>query len=378
MERVISTRLKALCEERGVFSNCQSGFRTGRSTYDHLFRLTEHCLNVIKGRDSTLAVFLDIQKAFDSVWHDGIRYRLHEIDVPTRILRWTSSFLTSRTMRATIKGTTSGSFTPAAGVPQGSVISPLLYIIYVRDMIPPETVVMSPAQFADDTALWANKSRATTARDNLQSGLDHIYAWCMKWRLVINPGKTQLVRFGLQINPPADVVANPLRYGQTQLQLQPTAKFLGVKFDSKMTLGQHCRDLRKRAMGPALLLRAFHSASWSIPTRSLMIIYKTHILPIMTYGSIATITCGKTNLNQLQTVQNTALRRIYNFPNGVRSDLTHHLSGLDTVPNRLLYLARRYYNKVQNKDFVNHQKRLRRFRQHGRIHVTTPIDILDP
>lgn len=333
-----------------------------------------------KGKE-TLAIFLDIQKAFDKVWHNGLRYRLHELGLPARILRWLSNFLSNRQLRAKVNHCLSNPFTADAGVPQGSVLSPLLYIIFARDMVPEESRRLAVAQFADDTSMWSTWWRHNP-RPELQRGLNYIHKWCMKWRLVVNPAKSQLVCFSRKrdINDRMFNRGNaPLKYGNTPIELSNSAKFLGVVFDNKLSLRDNCKAVRKRTFPMALLLRAFHGRNWSVPTQSLLLIYKTHILPVLTYGSISTISALPQWRQQLQIVQNMALRCILNQPVGICSRALHIMANIKTVDESLLYYAQRYYDKkARNSPLLEHQRAFRNYYQADNSpNWQSPITILE-
>lgn len=371
MERVLAARIRQKCEQDMLFLESQAGFRKGRSTEDHLFKLAQHCMDIIKAKKETLAVFLDIQKAFDSVWHNGLRMRLVSTDLPLRTVRWISNFLSNRKYRTRINGCLSEEFSSEAGVPQGSVISPLLYIIYVRDLVPTESAALSVAQYADDTALWANGSVNRPPSLVLQRGLDHVYQWCCKWRLVVNPGKTKVVNFTRRHRDRNIIV----RYGPDQLEINGSVKFLGIMFDSRVNLSAHITTIRQKAMPMALLLRAFRGRTWSVPIKSLLMLYKMHIRSIMTYGAAALLCASDFQLAKLQLVQNAALRKILNLPPGTNTTGTQTLLGLESVKQRLLRLNRSYYKRNQDKAFLKRQVWVHNYYHRPGTNNPTPLEI---
>ena len=149
-EQVIEKRLRKHLEDNGFFGKYQSGFRKSKSTNDHLFGLSQTIMESFNWGEHVMAAFLDVEKAFDNVWHNGLRYTIYQLDLPTKLCRWLSDFLVVRIIQVKIEGFLSPEVYPKAGVPQGSNLSPLLFLIYVNDMQNPTHYQTNKSQFADD------------------------------------------------------------------------------------------------------------------------------------------------------------------------------------------------------------------------------------
>ena len=173
-EWVIEKRLRKHLEDNGFFSKYQSGFRKSKSTNDHLFRLSQTIMETFNRGEHVIVAFLDVKKAFSNAWHNGLRYKIYQLDLPTKLCRWLSDFLVGRVIQVKIEGFLSQHIYPKAGVPQGTNLSPLLFLIYVNDMPNPSHHQTDKSQFADDASQWALSKTIDLAAEYLQRDLDKL------------------------------------------------------------------------------------------------------------------------------------------------------------------------------------------------------------
>ena len=190
-KRVIEQRLRSHLKDIGFINKHQSDFRRAKSADDHLFRLSQSIMESFNRGEHVVAAFLYVEKASDNVSHNGLRYKIFHLGPPTKMTRWLSDFLVGRLIQVNVNSSLSNQINPKAGVPQGSVLSPLLFLIYVNDLPPPHHKQNSLSQFADDTAQLAFGLNVKFAANLLQQDLLKLAMWCAKWRIKLNPKKNQ-------------------------------------------------------------------------------------------------------------------------------------------------------------------------------------------
>ena len=304
-ERIVASRFSAFLEKVDYFDENQAGFRKKRSTVDQLFKLSQSVSTALKKHKKAVGVFLDVEKAFDAVWLEGLKYKLGrpEIGIPTKMIRLLSSFLTNRHLRVHQNSAISNKIELKAGTPQGSALSPLLFIFYVNDTPkPPPGVLIS--KFADDMAAWAIQKQEKRAEKLIQKHLDSLSEWCNKWKIKLNPSKTQVGLF-TNSNNTKEITLN---LGRVPLTVSNEIKFLGLTFDRKLTWRHHIDNVRHKMWLNINAIKAISGRNLGMQSKTLIHLYKMWIRPIALYGATAYYSAAKTHLNKIQVIQNSALR----------------------------------------------------------------------
>ena len=220
------------------FSDFQYGFRSFRSIADLLTVVSDRIARAFNRSGATRAVALDISKAFDRVWHAGLLHKLKSYGISGQIFGLISSFLSNRQLRVVLDGKSSQEYPVNAGVPQGSILGPTLFLLYINDL--PDNVICNIAIYADDTTLYSNCDQAS---DLWQSDLRDTLDWGRRWLVDFNAGKTQLVSFDRSKNTGAIDV----KMDGSVLEEKTSFKMLGLNFSSKLDWGSYIVSIAKTA-----------------------------------------------------------------------------------------------------------------------------------
>ena len=194
MEKVINTTLMNHLEKKRLLSRHQFGFRTGLSAADLLAHLSHQWLSCMNTGGAVRTLAVDIAGAFDKVSHLGVLHKLHSYGIAGTLHQWMTSYLTDRNLQVVAGGATFSRFPVTAGVPQGSILGPTLFLVYVNDaadILPPGAV---PATYAYDTTLYVlipSVNHAATSCNTLQTGMDALAEWGTPWRIQLEPSKSQ-------------------------------------------------------------------------------------------------------------------------------------------------------------------------------------------
>ena len=240
MERMIANRLKWYLDKIKLLSDAQCGFRTDRSTKDCLMKLHDDLYKSIANKRFSVAIFLDIEKAYDLVWRKGLLYKLSELGIKGNILAWLTSFLSSRSFKFRVCSTLYVKTFLENGVPQGSVLSPLLFSIMINDL--PKDIRSNINIFADDICIWESSLNLQEVIANLQSSLDKISTWCKSWGFRITSEKSAAMVFTRRRNfPPVRLKVNDIT-----IPMKEEYKYIGIILDTKLSFNAHSKMVEKK------------------------------------------------------------------------------------------------------------------------------------
>ena len=311
MSLIVKCRLTDHLEKSGFIA---PGFRSGHSTYDQIYRLRKDIHTSLNSRKVLPVLFLDIVKAFDRVPHDRLLFKLHRFaGISGKAWGWIRAFLTDRKFFVTSNGTKSDPVFARAGVPQGTVLAPLFFLIYINDLIPPallSSACVNAAMFADDVCVWPSLSvtRLKSQYNCLRKFLKHCTEWSEVWGLEFSVDKTQIVLFNRKRNSIVKPL-HPLCLTGRAVSFASSYKYLGVLMDENGSFSTHCTQLITKAKLTAFqIARIFRRNKAPTPTIALNLI-KAILIPQICYGFHFIITPTKKLISSLTQVMALALRR---------------------------------------------------------------------
>lgn len=305
-ERLITTRLAWYLEKEKIFNRNQSAYRKNRCTIDHLIRLQDSINKSINTNRHTIAIFFDFSKAFDMIWKNGLLHKLQKLGISGRMEKWIEDFLTDRKLKVKLNNIFSQEYPLENGTPQGSVISPLLFLIMMNDYPDPEDTSINTSIFADDSAIWRTGTDVQHTTASLNLHVQKICQWCDTWGFKINELKTVAMIFTRSKKLINSTV--PIAINGTIIKTVKSFKFLGLTFDQQLNWTQHVENVINKTKSKINLLRALTGHHWGANKQTLLRIYRTLIRPKLEYGIEAITTLSKSSLSKLQSVQNTCLR----------------------------------------------------------------------
>ena len=300
LEHIITSTIMGHLEKHNILTDAQHGFRKHRSCESQLITTIQDLAKSVDDRGQTDVVLLDFSKAFDKVPHKRLMQKLQYFGVRGNIHRWISDFLHERTQTVVLENSRSKTAPVQSGVPQGSVLGPLLFLLYINDL--PDYIHNNSTVrlFADDCVLYRpiNTSEDTT---KLQEDLEALQLWEKDWLMEFHPQKCQVLHITNKKNP----LKQPYNIHGHVLEIVETAKYLGVNIHNRLNWNYHINQVAKKANNTrAFLQRNLHQC----PRKTKDLCYKTLVRPLMEYGCVIWDPYTASNIQALEMVQRRSAR----------------------------------------------------------------------
>ena len=255
MEHIIASNLVNHFTINNILYDLQHGFREKRSCETPLLMLVDELARNIQHGKQTDLILPDFSKAFDKVSHNKLIYKLHQLGVWGRNLAWIRGFLSDRSQRVVVDGEFSSSIPVTSGIPQGSVLGPILFLAYINDL--PEQVKSQVRLFADETVVYITMDKQDSPAV-LQGVLKQLELWETLWDMEFNPGKCQVIHVTTSRYP---LRTDYVLHGQV-LETTTSARYLGVDISDNLNWSDH----KNRVTSKGQQLSRLHSAQQTDPT----------------------------------------------------------------------------------------------------------------
>jgi len=324
---------------RGILRDEQFGFRPKHSTALQLARLVHRITRNFNEKRLTGAVFLDVAKAFDTVWVDGLLYKLIILNYSSYIFKTVSSYLKGRTFEASFQTATSTSRCMRAGVAQGGIVSPVLFSLYVNDMPSPSRHV-ELALYANDTAVIATSRQPTLLVKYLEAYLSSLERWLSEWKIGINVSKSSAILFakaGRRIPKSRTVQL----FGEP-IEWVDKTRYLGVTLDKRLTWSKHIAQVRKKAAQRLGTLGSLLNRRSGLSIRNGVLLYKQLIRPMMDYACPVWRSAAHSHIKKLQVLQSKCLRIATNAPWYIGNRQNHDVLGVPYFFDHIRCLTERF------------------------------------
>ena len=317
LERIIYTRLINFLQINDIFSNFQFGFRKKHSTSHALLTFIEKVTQAIDNHSHMLGIFLDFSKAFDTIDHKILLKKVYNYGIRGKALEWFRSYLSDRQQYVCVNDAKSNTLNIECGVPQGSILGPLLFIIYMNDFHRSSSI-LSFILFADDSNLFFSHPDPHALLNTVNAELINVTEWIKANKLSLNLLKTKYMLFSNTIETlPGNII-----FDETPLEKVNLIKFLGVYVDNKLSWKDHitttCKTISRN-------IGVINKLKYVLPSSVLLMLYSSLILPYLNYGILVWGNTHQVLLEKLLLLQKKSMRIIFNLhPRTHTDDLFFH------------------------------------------------------
>ena len=304
LEKLFNLRLEQFLISNEILSNCQYGFRSCMSTLHAALELIESISTAVDNKKHCAGVFIDLKKAFDTVNHDLLVKKLFFYGIRGTANAWLNNYLTNRNQYVIADDHSSGMRLITCGVPQGSVLGPVLFLLYINDICNVSNLLKF-VLFADDTNIFCSSTSLHDLQDTINRELDKLFVWFSVNRLSLNLGKTNYMLF--RSRPPDNELA--LKINNVVLPRVAATKFLGIIIDDKLSWKPHIQSVKSKLSS---VLSIMYKASKLINTTGMYTLYCSLFHPYLSYCNEIWGNTYTSNVKCLFTLQKKAIRLICN------------------------------------------------------------------
>ena len=322
LEKLLFSHIYEFLRKNKIIAPNQSGFTPGDSALMQISHIVDQVTKLLDRGHEVIALFLDLAKAFDVVWRKGLLFKLNRVGIRDsencRLLSWFNSYLSERYQCVVLNGKSSSFMINNSGVPQGSVLGPLLFLIYINDLV--HGLKCKSFLFADDTSLFKSGESLYECTEDLNSDLETINRWAKKWKIKINASKTE----GLIISKKGTQYATPnIKLDGCIVDFVKDHKHVGIWLNTKFDWKTHINKLGEKANKRMGIMRKF---KYKLPRHALNQCYLSYVRPLMEYGGSLIAGQDDQDLKVLDNIQIEAMHIV----TGAKRRTSHELLKNDT------------------------------------------------
>ena len=303
LEKIIHSQITYYLDVNNILSDNQYGFRKERSTSFAIFEVLKNLYENWNENNFSGCVFIDFSRAFDSIDHTILAKKLELYGFDENSLKFMSNYMSNRVQRTTVNGHTSPPAQVTYGTAQGSILGPLIFILYVNDVFKSLNANTSIYMYADDTLLVCKAKNATDVTEKAQKALDEIVTWCEENKLTINRGKTKF----MLVKHTKVSGESQIKLGNYKIGTVSTHEYLGMVIDNKLSMNDYLDAMSKKTnakIGILAKIRRF------ITEKTAMRIYKCMIRPHLDYIDFVVESGSADRIQKLNNLQKKAVRRV--------------------------------------------------------------------
>lgn len=331
-ERIILAHLNDFITENDIILPHQYGFRPGKSCSHQLFRITRHVRKQIDAKKSVGMLSIDLKSAFDAIWHDALLHKLLKMRLPLFLIKIVKSFLSDRCLQVSSGKVLSSPRHVRAGVPQGAVLSPTLFNLFLHDIVMNFEALL--AQFADDTALLATSHSTEALTKKLEKAAAKLTKYFKTWRIRVNGLKSEALLFtkktALRHKP-----RRKLKVDGAKVAWGDSLKYLGMVLDKRLTYGKHVDYLISKSEKLIKALYPLINRNSRLSVNNKILLLKTIFRPTFSYASPVWSGCATIHRKKLQVFQNRVLKIMLNRPRLTPTHEIHQIAGIELVQEYL-------------------------------------------
>ena len=323
LERTMYNKIMKFLDANNILYRHQYGFRAKHSTIHPVLHLLNHCAEANNRTPSqlTLATFCDLSKAFDTISTDILLHKLNIYGIRGTANKWIESYLTNRSQYVDFDSNVSSSLPVRCGVPQGSILGPLLFLLYINDIS--HSTTENILSFADDTTVFLSDSDPTRLFSRANKSLEAVFHWFCANRLSLNAKKLNIWLFNRSLKKLNNSLE--LKIDGVVLSQATHCKFLGITIDESLSWKQQVSSINSKI---SRALFAIKQLKFSLPKKSLLTLYFSLLHPYLTYGILAWGNASTNILRKTETLHKRALRTVHNKSYNRHTDPLFKQSGI--------------------------------------------------